>query len=193
MDLRIECEDRHFPISLPKDATVLSLKRMLYDAIYRDYALCISPNRQLITLGPSYPYMLHDDMLLLCLLPQHRDQLVLQLKQPLTLPVPAIYQTGDTLCLYEIRSHETDYVEQWARGPYRTIEVDMDHIESQAIVHGVRAVLPTHDTLQVLHLLSVYGMISERDQKVLRRVMNGNPRRETMVLSIHDQVTQTFL
>ena len=84
-------------------------------------------------------------------------------------------------------------MEQWARGPYRTIEVDMDHIASQAIIHRVRAVLPTHDVLQVLHLLSVYGTISERDQKILRRIMDGNPRRETMVLSIHDQVTQTFL
>jgi hypothetical protein len=193
MDLRVECEDRHFPIRLPKDATVLSLKRMLYDAIYRDYALDIPPSRQLITLGPSYPYMLHDDMLLLCLLPPHRDQLVLQLKQPLTLPIPIAYRTEDTLCLYELQPHETDYVEQWVRGPYRTIEVDMDHIASQAIIHSVRAVLPTHDTLQVLHLLSVYGTVSERDQKVLKRVMNGNPRRETMVLSIHDQVTQTFL
>lgn len=193
MDLRIECEDRYFHIVLPKDATVHSLKQMLYDAIYRDYALDIPLSRQLITLGPSYPYMFHDDMLLLCLLPQHRDQLVLQLKQPLTLPIPTAYQTGDTLCLHEVRPHELDYVEQWVRGPYRTIEVDVDHISSQIILQSIRRVLPTHDVLQVLHLVSVYGTISERDQKVLRRVMNGNPRRETMVLSIHDQVTQTFL
>lgn len=193
MDLHVECEDRHFTITLPTDATVHSLKKMLYDAIYRDYALDIPTSRQLITLGPSYPYMLHDDMLLLCLLPQHRDQLVLQLKQPLTLPVPVAYHADDTLCLYEVKSQEIDYVEQWARGPYRTIEVDVDHIGSQAILHSIRNVLPTHDSLQVLHLLSVYGTVSERDQKALRRIMDDNPRREVMVLSIHDRVTQTFL
>ena len=193
MELHVECENRHFHVTLPKDATVHSLKQMLYDAIYRGYALDIPTSRQLITLGPSYPYMLHDDMLLLCLLPQHRDQLVLQLKQPLTLPVPATYQIEDVLCLYHVRPHEIEYVEQWARGPYRTIEVDVDHIASQAILQSVRRVLPTHDTLQVLHLLSVYGTVSERDQTMLRRIMNDNPRRETMVVSVHDQVTQTFL
>jgi hypothetical protein len=193
MELRIECENRHFSVTLPTDATIQSLKWMLYDAIYRDYALDIPAGRQLITLGPSYPYMLHNNMRLLCLLPQHRDQLVLQLKQPLTLPVPPAYQTDDTLCLYELRPHEIEYVEQWVRGPYRTIEVDMDHIASQTILQSIRRVLPTHDVLQVLHLLSVYGTVSERDQKALRRIMNDNPRREVMVLSIHDMVTQTFL
>ena len=193
MDLHVECEDRHFDITLPKDATVLSLKQMLYDAIYRDYALDIPTSRQLITLGPAYPYMLHDDMLLFCLLPPHRDKIVLQLKQPLTLPIPSAYQTEDTLCLYHVRPHEIEYVEQWARGPYRTIEVDVDHIASQAILHSIRRVLPTHDVLQVLDLLSVYGTVSERDQKMLRRIMDDNPRRETMVVSAHDQVTQTFL
>jgi len=193
MNLRVECEDQHFDVTLPRESTVLSLKRMLYDAIYRDYALDIPMNRQLITLGPAYPYMLHDDMLLLCLLPQHRDKLVLQLKQPLTLPVPAAYQTEDTLCLYHVRPHEIDYVEQWVRGPYRTIEVDVDHISSQAMIHSIRRVLPTHDTLQVLDLLSVYGTVSERDQKMLRRMMDDNPRREAMVLSVHDRATQTFL
>lgn len=193
MNLHVECEDQHFDITLKTDATVHSLKQMLYDAIYRDYALDIPTNRQLITLGPAYPYMLHDDMLLICLLPQHRDKLVLQLKQPLTLPVPATYETGDTLCLYHVRPHEIEYVEQWVRGPYRTIEVDVDHISSQAILHSIRRVLPTHDVLQVLDLLSVYGTVSERDQKILRRIMDDNPRREAMVVSVHDRETQTFL
>lgn len=193
MNLHVECEDQHFDITLKTDATVHSLKQMLYDAIYRDYALDIPTNRQLITLGPAYPYMLHDDMLLICLLPQHRDKLVLQLKQPLTLPVPATYETGDTLCLYYVRPHEIEYVEQWVRGPYRTIEVDVDHISSQAILHSIRRVLPTHDVLQVLDLLSVYGTVSERDQKILRRIMDDNPRREAMVVSVHDRATQTFL
>jgi len=193
MEFRIECEDRHFTMTLPKDATIHFLKRMLSDALYRDDALEIPPHRQRITLGPAYPYLLHDDLMLFCLLPPHRHQLVLHLKQPLTLAVPASYRTEDTLCLYDVKPHELDYVEQWARGPYRTIEVDMDHLASQAILHSIRRILPTHDTLQVLHLLSVYGTVSERDQKALRRIMDDNPRREAMVLSIHDQVTQTFL
>jgi hypothetical protein len=45
----------------------------------------------------------------------------------------------------------------------------------------------------VLDLLSVYGTVSERDQKMLRRIMDDNPRREAMVLSVHDRATQTFL
>ena len=91
MDLRVQCDEHLFFLTLPRDACISSLKRMLYDAIYRDYALEMIPAQQRITLGSVYPEELHDDLLLLCLLPTHRDHLVLHLPIFLTRPVPSTY------------------------------------------------------------------------------------------------------
>ena len=194
MDFRVHCDGHDFFFTLPRDASILSLKRLLYDAIYRDYALDIPLHEQRFSLGSVYLEDLADDILLIFILPKYRMDLILHIPILLKRPVPLSYVTNDdTLLLCDVCSYEMPYIEQWARGPYRRIEVDMDHIVGEKILCSVRCVLPSHTVLQELHVFSVYGVIPKRDQQRLRRVMNDNPRRDVMVLSVHDRITQTFL